>query len=224
MRLLSIKQARSIWLVNLVDLNPRGLNLITLIQPIVEKYKFLVFPTTPKDLGFDKETKEIKFSGGSFKKDSQHNIGIELTLFNDGLVADTRSSTRDSDSFLDDLLKWISGEFDLVPYEEVLRSKVYVSELWVQTDKSLNSLNPKLENFAKKITSLIEGYSHDSISYETSGVTFWTDPTVINPPNPFRFERIIDRPFAENRYYSAAPLQTEIHLELLDELESILTS
>jgi hypothetical protein len=197
--------------------------LLTLIAPIVTKYNFQVYPTKPEDM-FGADIKEIKFCGGSFQIDPQHIIVVDLTIFNDGLVADTRSSTKDSDTFLNDLLSWVSIEYDLVPYQDILRSKIYVSELWVQTDKSLNALNPKLEYFAKRVTSLIEGHSHHPIAYETSGISFWTDPAVINPPNPFRFERVIDRPFAENRYYSAAPLQTEAHFELLEELESILNS
>ena len=93
-----------------------------------------------------------------------------------------------------------------------------------KTDKSLNTLNPKLENFTKRLTSLIVGHGHHPIAFEISGITFWTDPSVINPPGPFRFERTIDIPFSENRYYSAAPLQTNVHLEMLTELESILSS
>lgn len=221
MKLLSVKQARSIWLVNVVDLNPRGLNLFDLITPIVKKYKFQIYPTNPEEL-IGKDVIEIKFKGGSFQKDTKHNIAVDLTIFNDGLVVDTRSSTKDSDAFLKDFLNYVSKEFGLTPYIEVLRSKIYVSEVWVQTDKLLNTINPKLDSFAKRITSLIEGHSDRPIAYETSGIIFWTDPVVTNPPTPFRFERVIDRPFAENRYYSAAPLQTDVHLEMLDELESIL--
>ena len=221
MKLLSVKLARSIWLVNIVDLNPRGLSLFGLITPIVNKYKFQIYPTKPEEL-IGKDVIEIKFNGGSFQKDTQHNIAVDLTIFNDGLVVDTRSSTKDSDAFLNDFLNYVSKEFSLTPYLEVLRSKIYVSEVWVQTDKLLNSLNSKLDSFAKRITSLTEGHSHHPIAYETSGIIFWTDPVVTNPPTPFRFERVIDRPFAENRYYSAAPLQTDVHLEMLDELESIL--
>ncbi len=224
MKLLSIKQARSIWLIYLIEINPRGLNLYTLIKPMIEKYKFKIYPTKPEELGFGKETREIKFSGGSFEKDPQHNIGFDLTIYNDGLTLDTRSSTDDSDTILNEFLTWISTEIDLVPYQEVLRSKLYLSELYVQTKKSLNSLNPKLAAFAKHLTSLIVGHEHHPIAFEMSGITFWTDPSVINPPGPFRFERTIDIPFIENRYYSAAPLQTNVHLEMLIELESILSS
>jgi hypothetical protein len=221
MKLLSVKQARAIWLVSIVDLNPRGLSLFGLIMPIVEKYKFQIYPTKPEEL-IGKDVLEIKFNGGSFKKDTKHNIAVDLTIFNDGLVVDTRSSTNDSDAFLNDFLNHLSKEFNLTPYLEVIRSKIYVSEVWVQTDKLLNSLNPKLDSFAKRITSLIGGHSRYPIAHETSGIIFSADPVVTNPQTPFRFERVIDRPFEENRYYSIAPLQTDVHLEMLDELESIL--
>lgn len=217
MKLLSVKQARSIWLVNLVDLT-RGRSVTPMIPSIIDRYKFLKFPTKPEELDL---SQGVKFLAGTFQK-NQNNLAIDLTVFNDGFVADTRSSTEDSDDFLNEHLTWIATELNLSPYQEVLRSKVYFSELSVQTDKHLNALNPKLENFAKRITSLIVGHNHHPISFETTGITFWTDPIVVNPPGPFRFERAENTPFGDHRYYSAAPLQTNVHFEMLMELENIL--
>jgi hypothetical protein len=222
MKLRSIKLARSIWLVYLVDLNPRGVYDYSIIRPMIDKYKFIKVPTKVEEFDL---TKGCVFGDGSFQKDSQHNIGFDLTLFNDGLVVDTRSSTEDSDAFLNDFLTWIAAEFGMVPYQEVLRHKMYLSELWVQTDKPLNALNPKLEKFAKRINSLISGHAHQSTAFETSGIKFWTDPTdITNPPGPFMFERAEKTSFNENRYYSVAPLQTDVHLEMLEELERIISS
>lgn len=221
MKLLSVQRARSIWLVNLVDLNPRGRNILSLIAPVIAKYKFIQFPAKPEELDL---SKGINFVGGSFQKDPLNDIAIDLTIFNDGFIADTRSSTEDSDSFLDDFLSWIAEEFGLVPYKKILRSKAYFNELWVKTDKSLNALNPKLEKFGKRLTSLIAGHDHHPILFETYGISFWTNPTITFPPGPFKFERAENTPFSENRYYSAAPLQTNVHLEMLMELERILSS
>jgi hypothetical protein len=181
-------------------------------------------PTKPEEFGYGKEAREIKFIGGSFQKDHKHNIAFDLILYNDGLIVDTRSSTDECDRILDDILTWIATQIDIVPYHEVLRSKLYVSELYVQTNKSLNSLNHKLAGFAKKLTSMIVGYEHHPIAFETAGLLFWTDPSIGNPPGPFRFERVLDVPFNTNRYYSAAPLQTDAHLKILGELEKILSS
>jgi len=221
MKLLSVQRARSIWFINLVDLNPHGRNVFSLIAPVIEKYRFVQFPTKPEELDL---SKGINFVGGSFQKDPKNDIAIDLTIYNDGFLADTRSSTEDSDSFLDDFLSWIAGEFGLVPYKEILRSKAYFSELWVKTNKSLNALNPELENFGKRLSSLIVGHDHHPILFETYGISFWTNPTITFPPGPFKFERAENIPFGENRYYSAAPLQTNIHLEMLTELEGILSS
>ncbi len=221
MRLLSVKLARAIWLVHAVDLNPRGRNTLSLVRPLVDRYRFVQVPNKIEDFDL---SKGIKFLGGNFKKNPQEEIAIDLTIYNDGIIADTRSSTDDTDVFLDELLTWISTEFGFVPYQDVLRSKVYVSELWVQTDRLLNALNPKLDAFAQRLTSLVAGHSHHPIAFETSGVSLWTDPTITNPPGPFRFERADLTPFGENRYYSAAPLQTSVHLQMLLELEGIIGS
>lgn len=222
MKLLSVKQARSIWLVYIVELNPRGLNLISLIKPIVDKYNFQIYPSKPEEFGFGKENIGINFKGGNFQKDPQHNISFDLSVYNDGFVLDTRSSTSDSDTILDEFLNWLSTEYGMIPYQEVLGSKVYLSELYIQTMKSLNSLNPKLIEFSKYLASLTTG-KHHSVSFETTGISFGTDPAIIKPPSSFKFERVIDVPFESNRYYSAAPLQTDAHLKILEKLEKILS-
>ncbi|MHB8068157.1 MAG: hypothetical protein ACYDIC_09680 [Desulfobaccales bacterium] len=221
MKLLSVKQARSIWLAYLIDLNPRGFDLLALIPSIREKYRFIEYsPTIDK---INRETKEIQFGLGSFQKDHGNSIRIDLSIFNDGFIADTMSSTKDSDAFLEEFLNWISTGFGFASYQEVLRTKLYVSELWVEIDKPLNAFNPKLVNFANKLTSLIVGYEHKNISFEMAGIQFWTSPNIVNPPAPFRLERSIEVPFNQNRYYSGAPLQTDVHLEMLEELEKILS-
>jgi hypothetical protein len=221
MKLLSVQTARSIWVVYLADLNPRGTNLLSILQPLVTRYNFQVFPTKPEEL-FGKEINEIKFLGGNFQKDPQQNIAVNLIIFTWGMVAETRSSTEDSDAFLHDFLTWASAEFLMAQYQEVLRTKHYLSELWIHTEKSLNSLNPKLHNFIKRLESLIEGHDRNSFGFETTGIILGPDFTGATRPGNFRFERLVDIPFKENRYYSAAPLQTDVHLKLLDEFESIL--
>ncbi|MFZ5448524.1 MAG: hypothetical protein ACOZFS_07820 [Thermodesulfobacteriota bacterium] len=221
MKLLSVLRARSIWMIYLSELNPRGLYDYSVVRPMIEKYKFLKVPTKIEEFDL---SRGCEFKNGSFQKNPQLEIGVDITLYNDGLVVDTRSSTADSDGFLEEFLSWLSTDFGVVPYQNVLRRKFYLSELSVQTDKPLNALNPKLQGFAERINSLISGFSDRPIAFETSGVRFWTDPTVMtNPPGHFLFERLEKVPFNENRYYSAAPLQTEDHLKMLEELEQILS-
>ncbi len=202
----------------LVDLNPFGHNTISRIPAVVERYKFLQAPSKFEE--FD-PAKGIKFLGGTFLKNGLE-IVVELTIFSDGLIADTRSSTDDSDAFLDDLLTWQAERFGNVLYHDVLRSKLYLSELWVRSGAPLDSINPKLKAFSERLTLLISSYSDTPINYKTSSIGFSTQPGLATPPAPFKLERALDAPFKQNRYYAVAPLPTGTHLELLDELESIL--
>jgi hypothetical protein len=221
MKLLSVKQARSIWFLYLIELNPRGLNLTSLIKPFVEKYNFQIYPNKPEELGFGKENIEIKFIGGNFRKTPGDIIDFNLSIYNDGLILDTRSSTYDSDTILDDILNWTSSEYGFVPYYEILIRRAYVSELYVQSNKSMNMLNPKLSEFSKQLTSLVVSQEKQH-KYETTSIAFWTDQSIANPPGAFRFERVLNVPFNTNRYYSAAPLQTDDHIKMLEKLEKIL--
>lgn len=218
MRLLHVSLARSIWLFSLNDLNPRGKDWRPFASDLVQRYGFTTYPKVGDPLDFQKG---IKFESGTFTSPDGDAISLNVTIYNDGIVTDTRSSTKDCDSFLSDILAWVCKLYNLPPYNEVLRSKSYVSELYVHTEKSLNILNPKLRQFCSKLNSLVKG--HDVLSYETAGIAFWNDVS-LNKPFPFRFERQENVGFNEPRYYSIAPLQTEAHLEMLSELENILAA
>ena len=62
MKLLSVALARSVWLVYLSDLNPRGRNLYPLISSfLLDTYRFQKYPKTADDLD---ETKGIIFNNG----------------------------------------------------------------------------------------------------------------------------------------------------------------
>ena len=219
MKLSSVQLARSIWLFIATDLNPRGRDIFSILEEVVERYEFRSYPESIDEIN----TQEgVKLRAGIFMGQQNESIGVDLTIYNDGFLADTRSSTIDSDGFLDDLLVWLSKEHNFIPHKGVQRGKVYVSELYFSMEKCLYTLNPKLEKFAGLLSSKIIGYN--DIDLEVGGISLWRDPGKIGRPGAFRIERQEGLPFKENRYYSAAPLQTEAHLELLEEFEKILTS
>ena len=216
--LLSISMARSIWLFNFTDLNPRGKRIgPSIVTRLVQDYGFAQYPKTAEEMD---ETKGIQFLRGEFKPESGEPVEISLKIFNFGIVAETRSSTKDSDAFLEEVLGWISKQHDLPPYEEILRSKAYLSEMYIHSAKNLDLINPKLKHIIERLNTEVKG--HGKVSYQTSAIAFWNDPS-LNQPFPFRFERVAGVGFVENRYYSVAPLETENHLEILDDLEKILS-
>lgn len=216
MELLSVQRARSIWLFDSYDLNPRGKNIGTnLIDWLKHAYQFTKVPTSLMDLD---DTKALYYSGGQYRIQKE-SIDVELRIYGDGVVGDTRSSTEDTDLFLSDMLASAAKEFSLPYKAEIVRKKLYVSEITVRTGKSLATLNPKLATFATKLALVIGGQP----APELASIGFWPDIL----PNPsasvFRFERKFGAEFSDNRYYTRAPLQTSKHIELLEALETALS-
>jgi hypothetical protein len=219
MKLLSINLAKSVWLGTINDFNPKGRALISTIVPfLVDLYKFKKIPSE-KEL--NEPDKGIIFDNGEFINKDGDLIAIRLSLFNDGLVADTRSSTVDSDAFLDDLFTQLSAQYNLPNYHLIIKKKIYASQVFVTTEKSLEIINPTLIEISKYLSEKIVGFGE--VNFELGGIHFWPDQASPTRPSVFIFERTLNVPFSDKRYYSAAPLQTEEHLELLNILEQILS-
>ena len=223
MRVLKIITARSIWLFPLTDLNPKGKAIDKeLIEWLKKTYQFQKFPSSAFD--YDNETKTLTFDGGKFKAGyegggKERYIGVGLIIYQDGLVANSASSTTDSDNFLSDALESATKELGLVAPERI-RKKLYFSEIDIRLDRPISLLNPKLENLAHRISELRTEDPH--IAFEFSGVSFLPQPQMQATISGFHLERKINTEWTENRYYTKAPLQTEAHLKLLEEFEVLL--
>jgi hypothetical protein len=210
MQLLSINTARAVWILPMSDLNPRGRNIDGLLTWLTSKYRFEKYPASSV---LEDQSKGFVFSAGSFPRGAD-NIYIDLTIFNDGLVANTRSSTKDTEDFLMEAITLAAGEFHLAFRPEMIRKKLYLSELDVRLEKPLISINPRLRAFAERISSL-QG-NVPPISYDYSSIILPPDPSVQQwRPSQFQLERKLNFPTSENRYYSVAPVHTEDHLDLL---------
>jgi hypothetical protein len=161
----------------------------------------------------------LKYLQGTYRPKKGDPVTVDLLVYRDGFVADTRSNTVDSHAFIDDLLTWGTNSFGLLPHEGIARSKYSISDLQVSSDYSLALLNPKLANFAKSITGTARIPGAD---FEVGAIGFWPEQNLPYQPVPFRFERALGFPHSEKRYYSQAPLDTDGHLALLEKLEGLL--
>lgn len=218
MRLISVAQARSLWLFSTNDLNPKGRNLTKELLPgLIARYNFLTFPKKPEELNMQTG---IKFEDGSFGVSPDAKITVHFNAYTVGLLAITRSSTEETDIFLEDLLGWLADDFNLVPYRKLNIRRMYTSEVYVESKEPLTGLNPRLSDFAQKISQSTGEYTNKAFQF--SGISFTGDPSAPGQKQNFILERDIAAPFSENRYFSSAPLHTSEHLSLLDELETIL--
>ena len=215
-KILSIHTARSIWLLPITYLNPHGRPIIPAVEEIMDRYSF--FRTTPLTEVLGSEKKNLELKVGTFIKKDDVPIEVSLSIHKDGLVAETTSSTEDSDLFLEDVLTFLSDFFDLASYGELPINKIYLSEIYF----TLNRTPEFFSRMANSFMSKSSGYVNcDKVgNFEFMGIHLATDPDLSGNPLLIRVEREINVPFYENRFFSTAPIKTSEHIELLGELET----
>ena len=221
MVLISINLARVLWFMRTNDLNPRGLNLTSTFYPaLLERYQFTAYPSVKELLASNKEN-PVEFSGGQFINSKGESVAVRVTEFDEAVVVDTRSSTEDSEAFLKEMLEW-STQYGLSFRPDMVLSKSYLSEVIVRCDASVVvALLPELQTLADKVSAFVAS-PDGPMPYEPAGFSIAPNTSASSKPAPFIFERAGGASFKENRYFSRAPLHTDDHLQLLDELERIL--
>jgi hypothetical protein len=213
---LTINSARSIWLVPTIRLNPRGRSLLPAVVGLAERYKFSKLPQANS---LNANPLDLKFEGGVFVAVDGTPLAVNVSFLDDGIVAETRGSTDESDRFLEDALSWASAEFGLPHHSELAIDRIYASEVTVQLDLSGNIFSQKLSAYTERLR---RGVSNNpGIALELTGLHFGPDPTLTKKVAPFRVERLAGVPFNKNEYYSSAPVSTSEHFDLLEALERL---
>jgi len=219
MKLINVEIARTVWLFPLSELNPDGRSMTEALVDFAERYHFKKAPKHALD--FDTE-KALSFEEGEFKNREGRAISVKFRIYNDGIIADSWSSTGDSDDFLEDVMQWLKSKhgFSLPPDRKP--TIIHLSQLTVSTDRKIVSLNPKLRDFENLLSQKV-GAKQDASGYGVAAIAFW--PNDHNKPNasgPFRFENKAGTSLNDKRYFAQAPVSTDVHLELLEKFEAIL--
>ncbi|HVA01239.1 MAG TPA: hypothetical protein VMV34_06225 [Terriglobia bacterium] len=216
MELLNVVTARAVWLFDISELNPRGKSIFPeLFGWLEEEYHFEKVPKSITDVD---DTKGLVFSRGNFQAKEEIFVDVELKIYNDGLVANSQSSTRDTEAFLESVLKSVTEEFSLVFNPEIIRRRMCVSELYAKSIRLLSGINPILSQLANKLTELVPGSVKSP--FEVGGIII-SPVQSITPQllSSFRFERKANTSPDEHKYFSTAPMHTDDHLGLLDWFE-----
>jgi hypothetical protein len=220
MHLLAVLQARLTAITNLYEWDHRNkVYAMDLVQRLVERYGFLTFPKTIQDYRSS--------TGAAFGAGRMGEIIIEnFTLYAQGVVIDTRSSTDDCDRVFIDAAKWIAGMTGIEFSEERITRRFYVSQVSFSSDLKLESLNPKLKAISERLTEIVSKSASRQIEFETTGISFQVDHSKNTSLfwQPMRIERLEGSSFQENKYFSAAPTSTDEHIHLLEEFEKALIS
>lgn len=210
MELSKIITARSIWLFDIDELNPRGRRVEPIFEALKARYRFVEAAPDEKKSGYI-------FKKGIFGS-GQAELDIDsLDIYKDGVVLNTRSDTIRSDAVLEDAFSWLWSEHGLGSESFSAKPKrLYVSELvvhcpGVNLDKGLGILLTLKESIAKATGA-------PAPQIESQAVVFGSS----DRRNLFTFERRVGEPFSTEKYFSSASMRTADHLELLAKVTSLL--
>ncbi len=233
MKLIHTKLARSIWLFDIRDLNPKGKDIVAdLVDWIKDSYAFAIAPDpdnpipqpasanppVPPQQAAPQAPGGMIFQRGRFQAEEEIFVEIvSLTIYDDGIVVDTASSTEDSDRFADHLLGTAAREFKLTYDNQTVRRNLYLSQLIIRSEMDLGVLNPSLAAFAHELPSNFSG--GPQLKFGVGSVAFWSEPNDAGLHRAFKVERQLGRAFSEQRFFSEALMKTQIHVKYLEAFE-----
>jgi hypothetical protein len=200
--------------IEIFDLAPRGEIFFPEVVPeIVKRYNFQKFPKLLED--FD-ESKGVEFLEG---KSGNHTIQ-KFVIWNTLLVVETRSNTTDSKQILEEMLEWGAAKFGLTYRPGMIKRFAYVSDLSFYSEVQLLDVSPALRNLAAKTSQALSEIWQEPVEYTPINLAVGHDPMARKYAiAPFSIARRAEARFSENKYFSEAPLPTDMHISLLEKFE-----
>ena len=213
MKLMAIMGSRSIWLQDMKLFNPTGKKLFPeIVLELQKRYGFAKVPTS-YDEWLHKDG--ARFVEGGFKT-SDAVVSIDLTVYADGLTVDCRAGTEYCDEFLAEVLKWASARFQLPDPQSIRCQIMYSSELDIQLEADFERVASRFRPVIGQLRSPVGAHP-----YICQTLSFGLNPA-LPMRSTFEIQRRTNIDASENRFYSHANLQTQAHISVLKELESLL--
>ncbi len=215
MELAAIQLAKAMAFVEPTDLNPRqAVPYPSIVQALVARYKFQKFPQKLEE--FD-EAKGVVFAGGQLG----NSVVDSLTIFTYGIVVDTRSSTAESKRLLEEALEWARKDLGLVYKPSMIKRWHYASQVTFYSKVPLLEMHPALQQLAEALEQSAATHVGQDLKYDLTALVVDHDQLERKHPlGRFSIQRRENTPFSENKYFSDAPLETDVHLKLLEQFEA----
>jgi hypothetical protein len=185
------------------------------VGELIKRYGFAGFPTNVQQL----EAAKVEFRQGAFK-----DVGIEsFSIYGDGVVVTSKSSTDVLDDFLQDVTEWMGSALGLKRVETHLINTAYESGLLVRSEAPLLKALEALAPIQDLLTKSVKSAMGLDARIEPFGIAFSADHSLIPgmKPGPFRLERRAGLGFDTNLYVSQAPLRSADHIKVLQRLEKL---
>jgi len=210
--------ARYFGLVPIEELNLDGtLYYPELIPALVDRYGFTKYPTSPETID---ENKGVEFIGGRSGK----RVINKVTILDTGIYLDTSISTEASEELWYELMEWAVARFGVTFNRDMVKRYVYVSTITFHTDVPILALDPILVQIGEVAAAEVERCFGRRLEYEPAGISIQYDQQSTKLGTaPFTIQRREGVPFGDNKYFSTAPLKTNLHLELIERLEKAMS-
>jgi len=221
MKLISVDTAKATWLFPLTELNPAGRSFTQIFADLKKRYSFQKAPS--HSLDYDSDAKGLVFNEGEFVNRKGNAVVVKLSLFSDGAVAETWSSTIDSEDFLKDAMNWIRTEHGIALPSDRVPTTLYFSQLTVSVSHKPGEMFSKLQTLSDLVSKKLSELGRNNKGFVPSGFSLWAGNWDENlAPAAYRFEIKSGSKPGENRYFASAPLPTNTHLQILEEQERLL--
>jgi hypothetical protein len=212
MQLVSSEMGQSLQLINMDEIRPRrgGVFLPDFAREIVLRYRFQVFPEriTPNQV--------VKFELGAKEVDGITIPISNLDVYADGILVNSYN-TEDSNTILDDFLGWASETYHLRAPRTLIPRR-YQSRLIVDLSQSAGDM---LITAFRAVNAIVGKRLGAEQELSLTNLTIGPNPATQYPYLlTWLFQPRIGQPYVPNRYYSAAPLSTEDHFAMLQEIEA----
>jgi hypothetical protein len=211
MRVLSVLEARVVALFDMNELNPGGKVFFpNVLGELVQQFQFQKFPKTPEQMD---ENKGIEFFDGHW-----NGVNVsKVTIYFNGILLETQSTTEDSRRILEESLRWASDGFGLRYDPSIVINWKFLSAFSFTTNAPLLDANSPVSKLANRMSQAMG----DAGEYRA--IRLDIDFDRYNKQNPlayFTIQRKLDAHFSSNRYITEAPLPTDVHMKLLEEFEA----
>jgi hypothetical protein len=190
------------------------IRLADCVAPIVDRYQFSSFPQKIEDFDLDKG---LKFGSGK----AGDSVIDSLVIFDGAMFLDTLSSTDDSREILFGMLEWGREALGLSYTSDTIRKWGFISQLVFYTDfPLLSSISSPLQKLAQKTSNETEKF-FSGLKYEPMSIAIGHDPNVRKHGIAgLTIQHRVNTLFSENKYFSEAPLPTDLHIKFLQEFET----
>jgi hypothetical protein len=215
MKFSAIELSRVLAFVELNDLTPYGSISLAKIAPrLVEKLEFSSFPKTIEQ--FD-ESKGIVFEDGLW-----NGIPIQkMTIYNNGIMMDTRKGTDVSLRVVKEIFDWAVIEFGLVVPEYGLQKTRFLNRFTFFSEVLAALGGHPVKRLSESLSQHVAEITGRTHRYETIRIDIDFDRMEQQVPiAPLTIQRRITSPFEQNKFYTEAPLPTDAHIALIEQLEA----